>query len=64
MGIWVVIFWRWFGTALTFVFVVIADALTLLNLPSKTSIPKFVAAAEIFYNVIILLYLCTLIIID
>jgi hypothetical protein len=64
MGIWITGFWRYFGTALTLIFVVIADALTLLNLPSKTGIPKFAAAAEIFYSVIILLYLSTLIIIN
>ena len=62
MGIWITGFWGWFSTALGSVFVVVADALTLLNLPSKTGIPKFAVAAEIFYIVIILLYLITLII--
>ena len=62
MGIWITGFWRYFGTALTLIFVVIADALMPLNLPSIPGIPKFAVTAEIFYIVIILLYLITLII--
>ncbi len=56
-GLWIRKGWGWFGTVSTLLFVTIADALTLLNLPS---IPKFAAAAEIVYSVILLLYLSIL----
>jgi hypothetical protein len=46
--------WGWFGTVSTLLFVIVADALTLLNFPS---IPKLAAAAEIGYRVFVLLYL-------
>ncbi|MCW4054284.1 MAG: hypothetical protein NWE84_05115 [Candidatus Bathyarchaeota archaeon] len=57
LGLWTRKGWGWFGTVLTFTFVVIADALTLLNLPSIPGIPKFATVIEIVYSVIILLYL-------
>jgi len=59
-GLWIRKSWGWFGTVSTLLFVAIADALTLLNLPSISGIPKFAAAAEIVYSVIVLLYLSTL----
>ena len=59
-GLWIRKSWGWFGTVSTLLFVAIADTLTLLNLPSISGIPKFAAAAEIVYSVIVLLYLSTL----
>jgi len=59
-GLWIRKGWGWFGTVLTLMFVVIADALTLLNLPSIPGIPKFAAAVEIVYSVIVLLHLSRL----
>lgn len=47
----------WAGTISVSVFVSIADALTLLNLPSIPGIPKAPALAEIAYSSIIILYL-------
>jgi hypothetical protein len=49
--------WGWFGTVSTLLFVIVADALTLLNFPSIPSIPKLAAGAEIGYRVFVLLYL-------
>jgi hypothetical protein len=45
------------GTIVVSVFVSIADALTLLNLPSIPGIPKGPAYTEIAYSVIIIAYL-------
>jgi hypothetical protein len=45
------------GTIVVCVFVIIADSLTLLNLPSIPGIPKFAAIMEIPYSVIVVLYL-------
>jgi uncharacterized membrane protein (DUF2068 family) len=59
-GLWIGKGWGWFGTVSTLTFVVIADALTLLNLASIPGIPKFAAVAEIIYGLIVLLYLSSL----
>ena len=55
-------FWKgktcgWFGTVATLLFVTVADALTLFNLPSIPGIPRFAAFAEIAYSILLLLYL-------
>ena len=59
-GLWIGKDWGWFGTVLILTFVLVADALTLLDLPSISGIPKFAAPVEIIYSVIALLYLSTL----
>jgi hypothetical protein len=56
-GIWQGRNWGWNGTFLILGFVIVADALTLLNLPSIPGIPKFAAGAEILYSLLILIYL-------
>ena len=56
-GIWRGRSWGWHGTVAVSLFVIVADALTLLNLPSILGIPKLAAAAEIVYSLIVLLYL-------
>jgi uncharacterized membrane protein len=56
-GIWRGRSWGWHGTVAVSLFVIVADALSLLNLPSIPGIPKPAAAAEIVYSLVVLLYL-------
>ena len=56
-GIWLGRRWGWVGTVAVSVFVLVADALTLLSLPSIPGIPRSAAATEIIYSLVILLYL-------
>jgi hypothetical protein len=49
----------WIGTVSVSLFVIAADSLTLLNLPSIPGIPKFAGFGEITYSVLIIVYLCT-----
>ena len=45
------------GTVAIAVFVIAADAFTLLDLPSVPGIPKFAGYGEITYSILLLLYL-------
>jgi uncharacterized membrane protein (DUF2068 family) len=56
-GIWRGKSWSWHGTVTVSLFVIAADALTLLDLPSIPGIPKMAAIAEITYSLAVLLYL-------
>lgn len=56
-GIWLGRSWGWNGTVAVSIFVIVADALALLNLPSIPGIPKLAASAEIVYSLMVLLYL-------
>ena len=56
-GLWLGKNWGWNGTVAVSMFVLIADTLTLLNLPSIPGIPKLAAAAEIIYSLMVLIYL-------
>jgi hypothetical protein len=56
-GIWLRRSWSWWGTAAVAVFVIVADSLTLLDLPSIPGIPKFAGLGEITYSVLVLFYL-------
>ena len=47
----------WLGTMAVSIFVIVADASTVLNLPSIPGIPKFAAPTEIVYSLIIVVYL-------
>jgi hypothetical protein len=47
----------WIGAIATSVFVIAADALTLLDLPSIPGIPKLPALTEIAYSILIIVYL-------
>jgi hypothetical protein len=47
----------WIGTLAVSLFVIAADALTLLDLPSMPGIPKAPAFAEIAYSAIVVAYL-------
>jgi uncharacterized membrane protein (DUF2068 family) len=49
--------WGWAGTVAVSLFVIAADALTLLDLPSVPGIPKAAGVGEIGYNVVVLIYL-------
>ncbi len=47
----------WIGTVAVSIFVSVADALTLLSLPSIPGIPKFAAPTEIIYSIFVVAYL-------
>jgi len=47
----------WVGTVAVSLFVLAADSLTLMNLPSIPGIPKFAGFGEITYSVLVLGYL-------
>jgi hypothetical protein len=49
----------WGGTISVSLFVIVADSLTLLDLPSIPGIPKFAGFGEITYSVLIIVYLFT-----
>ena len=47
----------WIGTVAVLIFVIAADGLTLLNLPSIPGIPKLPAVTETLYSLLVVLYL-------
>ncbi len=47
----------WVGTVAVSLFVIAADSLTLLDLPSIPGVPKFPALTEIAYSLLVILYL-------
>jgi hypothetical protein len=49
--------WGWIGTVAVSLFVIVADSLTLLDLPSIPGIPKFPAITEIAYSFLVVIYL-------
>ena len=60
--VFAVFIWRnkrigWIGTIGVSIFVIVADSLTVVDLPSIPGIPKGAAFFEIAYSVIIVLYL-------
>lgn len=62
--IFAVLIWQgkktgWVGTAAVSLFVIAADTLRLLDLPSIPGIPKSAALLEIAYSVLVIGYLCT-----
>jgi len=57
-----VLIWRgnkagWIGMVVVSLFVIAADSLILLDLPSIPGIPKFPAITEIAYSILIVFYL-------
>jgi hypothetical protein len=61
-SVFAVLIWQgkksgWLGTMAVSIFVSVADALVLLNLPSIPGIPKFAAPTEIIYSIIVMFYL-------
>jgi len=57
VGIWLRTSWGWIGTFAVSLFVIVADALTISNLPSIPGIPPSAAGIEIIYSLLVLLYL-------
>ncbi len=62
VAVFAVYFWQgkkvgWIGTVAVSVFVIVADSLTLLDLPSIPGIPKAPALTEIIYSLVVLFYL-------
>ena len=49
----------WVGTVAVSLFVIVVDALTVLNLPSIPGIPTFAAPTEIAYSFLVVAYLST-----
>ncbi len=49
--------WGWLGTIAVLAFVIVADSLTLLDLPSVPGIPKFACYGEISYSILVIFYL-------
>jgi hypothetical protein len=47
----------WAGTVGIAIFVIVADSLTLMDLPSVPGIPKFAGYGEITYSLLLLVYL-------
>ena len=47
----------WIGTVAVSLFVIVADILTVLNLPSIPGIPKSAALTEIAYSILVIIYL-------
>lgn len=47
----------WIGTIAVSLFVIVADSLTLLDLPSIPGIPKFAGFTEIVYSILVVGYL-------
>ncbi len=57
MPLWREKSWGWWSTIGVLAFVVVADSLTLLDLPSIPGIPKFAGFGEISYSIIVIVYL-------
>jgi len=57
VGLWFKKNWGWYGTLAVCFFVIVADSLTILNLPSVPGIPKVAGVGEIPYSLIIIAYL-------
>jgi uncharacterized membrane protein HdeD (DUF308 family) len=63
LTVWFAVFiWQgkrvgWIGTIAVSFFVIVADLLTLLDLPSIPGIPKSAGAIEIIYSTIVIAYL-------
>ncbi|MCW4009093.1 MAG: hypothetical protein NWF05_00525 [Candidatus Bathyarchaeota archaeon] len=58
-GLWLQKSWGWLGTVAVALFIIIADSLTLLALPSIPGIPKVAGLGEIPYSILLMLYLLT-----
>jgi hypothetical protein len=56
-AVWTQKWWGWVGTVAVAAFVILADFLALLDLPSVPGIPKFAGFGEIAYSMAVLLCL-------
>ncbi len=57
LGIWLQTKWGFDGTIIISLFVILIDLSTLLDLPSIPGVPKFAAATEIIYSLLVVAYL-------
>ena len=57
IGVWYKKNWGWYGTLAVSIFVIVADSLKILGLPSVPGIPMFAGFGEIPYSIIIVAYL-------
>ena len=57
VGLWFKKNWGWYGTLAVSIFVIVADSLKMLGLPSVPGIPMFAGFGEIPYSIIIVVYL-------
>ena len=56
-GLWVGSKSGWVGTILVSIFVIVVDVSELLNMPLIAGVPRNAAFGEIFYSLVVLLYL-------
>ena len=57
VGLWFKKNWGWYGTLAVAFFVIVADSLRMLNLPSVPGIPMIAGFGEIPYSIIVVAYL-------
>jgi len=57
VGVWYKKNWGWYGTLAVSIFVIVADSLKMIGLPSVPGIPMFAGFGEIPYSIIIVVYL-------
>ena len=57
VGLWFRKNWGWYGTLAVGFFVIVADSLRMLDLPSVPGIPKVAGFGEIPYSIMVVAYL-------
>jgi len=57
VGLWLKKNWGWYGTLAVSFFVIVADLLRILDLPSVPGIPKLAGVGEIPYSIVVVAYL-------
>ena len=57
VGLWFKKEWGWYGMLAVSFFIIIADSLRMLNLPSVPGIPLIAGFSEIPYSIIVVAYL-------
>ena len=57
VGLWFKKNWGWYGTLAVSFFVIVADLLRILDLPSVPGIPKLAGVGEIPYGIVVVAYL-------
>lgn len=57
VGLWFKKNWGWYGTLAVSFFVIVADLLRILDLPSVPGIPKLAGVGEIPYSIVVVAYL-------
>ena len=57
VGVWYKKNWGWYGTLAVSIFVIVADSLRMIGLPSVPGLPMFAGFGEIPYSIIVVAYL-------